>query len=35
MAYLSGEPLNYSRLLTQVILRQWKERLRDTTRKFI
>jgi hypothetical protein len=32
MAYLRRERLNYGRLLAEVTLRQWKERLRDTTR---
>jgi hypothetical protein len=32
MAYLSRERVNYGRLLVEVTLRQWKERLRDTAR---
>ena len=32
MAYLRRERLNYGRLLAEVTLRQWKERLRDTAR---
>ena len=33
MVYLRREPINYSRLLAEVTLRQWKERLRDTAGK--
>lgn len=33
MAYIPAESLNYSRLLVEATLRQWKERLRDTGAK--
>jgi hypothetical protein len=33
MGCIPGEPLNYSRLLAEATLLQWKERLRDTARK--
>ena len=33
MAYIPGEPFNSNRLLVEVMLRQWKQRLLDTTRK--
>jgi hypothetical protein len=33
MGCIQGEPRNYDRLLAEVTLLQWKERLRDTARK--
>lgn len=33
MAYIPGEPFNSNRLLAEVMMRQWRQRLRDTTRK--
>lgn len=33
MAYIPGEPFNSNRLLVEVMLRQWRQRLLDTTRK--